>query len=217
MSTTWSVSGRYLEACNCESVCPCRSQNGVPGGDATYDRCEFALSWKIEAGNFGTVDLSGRSVAMTGWYADAEPESPWRVRMFIDDHATADAADALTEIFLGRSGGHPAQTYARAITEILGIERADISLTHSKQKWRIGVAGRVEVRASQRTAVTGPVVCGIPGADPGVEYTADVLRVTDDPFQWDLAGRASFVAPFAYGGSEERPVARATITKPITA
>ena len=200
MSVTWSVTGRYLEACNCESVCPCRSQDGIPGGDATYDRCEFALSWKIEDGHFGNVDLSGRSVVMTGWYADAEPGSPWRIRMFIDDHATVDATDALTKIFLGRVGGHPAQTYARAITEVLGVEAADISLTHSTQKWRIGVAGRVEVRASQRTVVTGPVVCGIPGADPGVEYTADVLRVTADPFQWDLSGKASFVAPFSYDG-----------------
>jgi hypothetical protein len=202
MSTTWAVSGRYLEACNCESVCPCRSQNGIPGGDATYDRCEFALSWKIEAGHYGSVDLTGRSAVMTGWYADAEPGSPWRVRLFIDDHATEDASEAIAGIFLGKVGGHPAHTYTQAITEVLGIEPADISLTHTKQKWRIGVEGRVEVRASQRTKVTGPVVCGIPGAEPGVEYTADVLRVTDEPFHWEVAGRASFVAPFTYNGPD---------------
>ena len=201
MSTTWSVRGRYLEACNCESVCPCRSQNGIPGGEATYDRCEFALSWKIEGGHFGTVDLTGRSVVMTGWYADAEPGSPWRVRVFIDDQASAEAHEALAAIFLGRVGGHPAATYAAAISEILGIERADISLTFSQQRWRIGVDGSVEVRASQRTEVTGPVVCGIPGADAGTEYTADVMRVTAAPFDWDLAGKASFVATFAYDGS----------------
>jgi hypothetical protein len=197
----WSVSGTYLEACNCESVCPCRSQNGVPGGDATYDTCEFALSWKVESGRFGSVDLAGRSVVMTGWYADAEPGSPWRIRLFVDDGAPPDAHDALAAIFLGRAGGHPAATYGSAITEVLGIESAAISLTYDARKWRIGVEGRVEVRASQRTVVTGPVVCGIPGAEPGTEYTAEVLRVTDDPFRWDVAGRASFVAPFAYAGS----------------
>ena len=40
------------------------------------------------------------------------------------------------------------------------------------------------------------------GTDPGIGYTADVLHVTDDPFHRDIAGRASFVAPFAYTGSE---------------
>ena len=204
MKRSWSVNGLYLEACNCESICPCRSHNGVPGGDATYDRCEFALSWKIEGGHYGEIDLAGRSAVMTGWYADSEPGSPWRIRLFIDDKATAEAHDAIAEILLGRVGGHPAATYAAAITEVLGIEQAEISLTHSERKWRIGVEGLVEVRASQRTEANGPVVCGIPGANPGTEYTAEQLRVTADPFQWDLTGRASFVAPFAYDGSIEQ-------------
>jgi hypothetical protein len=73
-------------------------------------------------------------------------------------------------------------------------------LTFDERKWRIGVKGRVEVRASTRTTVTGPVVCGIPGV-AGIEYTADVLRVTDDPFRWDVTGKASFVAPFSYDGA----------------
>ncbi|MEZ5341197.1 MAG: DUF1326 domain-containing protein [Acidimicrobiales bacterium] len=198
MSAPWTVAGTYLEACNCESVCPCRSQNGVPGGDATYDRCEFALSWSITEGTFGELDLAGRSVVLTGWYADAEQGSPWRVRCFIDDGASPAAHDALAQIFLGRAGGHPSESYGRVIADVLGIESAAISLTYTTAKWRIGVAGRVEVRASKRTAVSGPVVCGIPGATPGVEYTAEILRVTDEPFHWDVAGRASFVAPFTY-------------------
>ncbi len=200
MMPSWSVSGLYLEACNCESICPCRGHDGVPGGDATYDRCEFALSWKIEDGHFGDTELRNRSVVMTGWYADAEPRSPWRIRLFVDDEASAEAHDAIVKIFLGRVGGHPAATYAAAITEVLGIESASISLTHSERKWRIGVEGLIEVRASQRTDVNGPVVCGIPGAHPGTEYTAEQLRVTAHPFEWDLAGRASFVAPFSYDG-----------------
>lgn len=205
MKDTWSIRGLYLEACNCESVCPCRSHDGVAGGDASYERCEFALSWKIDDGHFDDIDLAGRSVVFTGWYADAEPGSPWRVRVFIDDQATPEAADALESILLGRVGGHPAATYARAISEVLGVERADISLTHNEKRWRIGVPGRVEVRASQRTPSTGPIVCGIPGASPGVEYTAEILQVTDDPFSWDVSGKASFVAGFSYDGSTASP------------
>jgi hypothetical protein len=81
------------------------------------------------------------------------------------------------------------------------IERAQISLTHREKRWLIGVAGRVGVRASQRTPASGHIVCGIPGANPDAEYTADIMQVTDDPFNWDLSGRASFVAGFSYSGS----------------
>jgi hypothetical protein len=29
----WRVSGSYLEACNCEAICPCRRIGGRAGGD----------------------------------------------------------------------------------------------------------------------------------------------------------------------------------------
>ena len=201
MTPSWSANGLYLEACNCESICPCRSHDGAAGANATYDRCEFALSWKIENGHYGEIDLGGRSAVMTGWYADDEPGSPWRIRMFIDDGASNAAHQAIAQIFLGQVGGHPAATYAAVIGEVLAIEPAEISLTHSKQKWRIGVEGIIEVRASERAEANGPIVCAIPGAQPGTEYRAEQMRVTADPFEWDLAGRASFVAPFAYEGA----------------
>jgi hypothetical protein len=178
MSNRWHVEGTYLDSCNCETVCPCRSHEGRPGGDSTYDRCEFAL---------------------TGWYADDEPGSPWRVRLYVDNEASEQQVDALARIYLGQVGGHPAATYAAAIEEVVGVEPADITLEYSPRRWSSRVDGRVDVRASVPASDQGAVVCAISGPEhPGTEYTADVMRVTDDPFDWEVSGRASFVAPFAY-------------------
>lgn len=45
----------------------------------------------------------------------------------------------------------------------------------------------------------GPVSCGIPGHDhPGREVTADILRVSDGPLQWEVHGRCGFATDFAY-------------------
>ena len=201
MSNDWFVEGTYLDACNCEAVCPCRSHDGRPGGDSTYERCEFAISWMISSGAFGEVDLANRSVVLTGWYADDEPGSPWRVRLYIDDEATAAQHDALAQIYLGRVGGHPAATYAAAIEEVLGVEPAAITLEYTKRRWSSTVDGHVAVRASIPASAEKAVVCAISGAEnPGTEYSSDLFRVTDDPFDWELSGRASFVAPFAYQG-----------------
>ncbi len=121
----------------------------------------------------------------------------------MDDEADSDQYEALRQIYLGEVGGHPANSYAAAIQEVLGVESADINLQHSKSRWRIGVQGRVEVRASEATRVDGPVTCGISGdQNPGTEYTADLLKVTDDPFEWEVSGKASFVAPFSYAGGD---------------
>ena len=32
----WSIAGSYLEACNCEAICPCRRIGGVSGGRSTF-------------------------------------------------------------------------------------------------------------------------------------------------------------------------------------
>ena len=83
----WSIAGTYLEACNCEAICPCRQIDGAPGGLSTYGDCRFALSWFVEDGHFGDVQLDGRRVVMAGWWDDDEPHTPWRVALYIDDGA----------------------------------------------------------------------------------------------------------------------------------
>ena len=55
----YSIAGSYLEACNCEAICPCRRIGGVAGGRSTFGVCTGALSWMVQDGRAGDVDLSG--------------------------------------------------------------------------------------------------------------------------------------------------------------
>jgi hypothetical protein len=71
----WDVSGSYYETCSCDAVCPCRRHNGRPGGRSVYGVCQFLLTWHVLAGHAGSVDLSGRRVAMAGFYNDDEQEA----------------------------------------------------------------------------------------------------------------------------------------------
>jgi hypothetical protein len=56
---TYSVSGSYLESCDCEAICPCRMVDGLPGGRSTYGICFGALVWHVEDGRVRDVDVSG--------------------------------------------------------------------------------------------------------------------------------------------------------------
>ena len=48
-------------------------------------------------------------------------------------------------------------------------------------------------------AIVGPVSCGIPGHDrPGEEVRTEVMRVSDRPLDWDVAGRCGFATTFDY-------------------
>jgi hypothetical protein len=197
----WRVRGSYFEACNCEAICPCRSVGGRPGGRSTYGICQFALSWHVEHGHAGEVDLSGLDVVMAGFYLDDEPGSPWQVVLYVDDRAPEAAARWLERIFLGRAGGSAHDNFAGAITVVHRVRRARISLSHEPGTWSMGVEGHVRVAARQVVASDEPVACGIPGLDrPGSELVAEQLAVDDDPLSWEMRGRCAFTTDFDYRG-----------------
>jgi hypothetical protein len=195
----WSVAGSYFEACSCLPICPCRQIGGRDGGRSTFGVCDFALSWSVDRGSFGSVDLAGRQVVMVGSYDDDEPNSPWTVALFVDDGADDMQYDALTDIFFGRAGGTPSRNYAPAIKTIAHSGRAAIRLDHMRRHWRIHVSGAVEVAADTPVASDEPVACGIPGLDhPGQEVRAEALRVITEPLSWDWSDRCGFATDYAY-------------------
>jgi hypothetical protein len=198
-ATRWAVRGSYFEACNCEAICPCRSVGGRPGGRSTEGICQFALSWRIEDGFAGDVDLSGLDVVMAGFYDDDETGSPWRVCLYVDRRATTAQHDSLAGIFLGRAGGTSRANFAAAIAEVHAVRSARIDLGHEPGAWRIGAEGYITVEAHELVPCDETVACGIPGLDqPGQELRADVLAVSDTPLEWTVHGRCAFATTFDY-------------------
>jgi hypothetical protein len=196
----WEVSGSYYEACNCETVCPCRREGDRQGGRSTYDTCDFALSWKIEEGHVDGRDLSALSTVLVGSYSDDEPKSPWRVALFVDENADEDRQGDLADVFLGRIDGDTHRLYGRVIQEVSMVRPASIRLVHEPGRWRIGVETFVEVRSTVEASTQGPVGCGISDWVPGTEMISDVLVVAVPPFEWNLRERCSFESSFAYRG-----------------
>ena len=107
---TWHISGSYLEACNCEAICPCRRIGGRAGGRSTYGMCMGALSWAIERGQAGEVDLAGQRVALVGRYDDDEARSPWDFFLYVDELRST--ATPLEYEFRGRCGYEAQFAYA---------------------------------------------------------------------------------------------------------
>jgi hypothetical protein len=196
----WRVSGSYFEACNCDAICPCRRQGGLKlTTGSTYGVCQFALSWRIARGHLGSLDLTGLSVVLAGFYRDDEPGKPWRVCLYVDERATAAQHDALAGIFLGRLGGTPARNFAGAIREVDAIRRAAIELDHRPGRWFMRASDFVTVKATTPVAADLAVSCGIPGHDhPGEELRADVMRIDDDVLHAEVHGRCGFASDFDY-------------------
>jgi hypothetical protein len=197
----WSVAGSYFEVCNCEAICPCRRSNGQMGGRPTYETCDFALSWWIQRGHAGEIDLAGLKVVMVGRW-EVTQDNPWHVTLYVDERATPAQHDALAAVFLGRAGGPIAKGYASSIVEVHAVRRATIELDHASAQERIEIPRTLTVRTREAVDHDFTVSCGIPGHDhPGREVRAEIFRYADAPYDWELRGKCGFATDFSYASS----------------
>jgi len=204
-SAPWAISGTYLEACNCDAICPCRTVGGRKGGRSTYGTCMGALSWRIEKGEAGEVPLSGLNVVLVLRYEDDEPGSPWDFFLYLDDRADEFQRDALEAIFLGRLGGTPRKQFPWAFksSNLLGVRAARIEIEHLPGRGWFRAGGEVSVRIRGPVAEQEPVTCVIPGHhQPGREVVAEALAVDDAPLAFEVSGKCGYESRFAYSSAD---------------
>ena len=199
----WQVAGTYLESCNCAPICPCRTIGGVPGGRSTYGVCLGVLSWHIDAGQAGGVDLGGLNAALAVRYSDDEPGSPWDHVLYVDERGSEEQRAALTEIFTGRLGGSVRDHFPWAWkpSRLLAVRPCRIELDHASERSWLRVDSRVRLRISHRFDGQPSVTCVIPGHhQAGEEVVAEELVVSEDAFAFELEANCGYRSVFEYSG-----------------
>ena len=197
----WSISGTYLESCNCLAICPCRRIGGRAGGRSTYGVCEGALSWAIERGHAGEVDLGGLAAVLACHYDDDEPGSPWDFRLYVDERGDEHQRAALEGILTGAWGGTALVQFPWAFkpSRQLGVRAVPIAVEHHARRGWFRAGGYVEVRVGGPIEDQEPVTCVIPGHQrSGAEHQGELLRVSDGPLSFELDGRCAYQSTFAY-------------------
>ena len=190
---SYRIAGTYLEACNCEAICPCRRIDGIAGGRSTHGVCFGALSWRIDEGTVDVLDLGGTGAVMTYTYEDDEPGSPWKLVLHVD------GPDALADILLGRRGGEHVEAlpWVRKPTASVEVRAAQIAFGDGDV--RVGRA--VHLRATTPFETGSTVSCIVPGHDrPGTELVNDEVAVADGTFDFELHGTCAFTRAFEYAG-----------------
>ena len=201
----WRVCGSYLEACNCEAICPCRRIGGIPGGRSTYGECFGALSWIVEEGRAGDVDLAYMRAVLASRYHDDEPGSPWTFALFVDARGNQRQRQAMADIFTGRLGGTPQKQFPWVFKDAnpLGVEALDIEIDHTPGRGWFRAGGKVEVRVCQPVPDQETVTCVIPGHDrQGRELFSDSIEVDSGPLVFSVRGRCAYESSFAYSSDD---------------
>jgi hypothetical protein len=201
----WAIAGTYLEACNCEAICPCRRIGGRAGGRSTHGICMGALSWAISNGRAGDLDLSNLGAVLVCRYDDDEPGSPWSFFLYVDERGSPRQRDALALILRGELGGTPREQFPWVWKEShsLGWAAAPIEIDHTPSRGWFRAGEQVTVRMREPVPDQEQVTCVISGHHrSGSELYADLLRVAHGPLSFELKGKCGYQSTFEYSSGE---------------
>jgi hypothetical protein len=206
MSTAWTIRGEYLEACSCRYLCPCITSNATAA--ASEEFCKFAMTYRIDAGHYGTVDLAGVTFAVVAQSQAIMAAGGWIVGVIVDERASAAQADAIAAIASGQAGG-PLAALAPLIGEFRGVERHPIRFDLDGSRRGVTIAGILEqvVEGVPSVSVSGECLAVDNTFHPANRRltlaTAVKNLIACFGIRWDDAGsgRNGHFASFAWDGS----------------
>jgi hypothetical protein len=137
---SWNLSGSYVETCSCDLICPC---NASFSHGATYDFCRVVLAFNIRRGEVEGTDVSGLKVAAIADTPKVMTDGNWRLGLFVDDSASEEQAQKLTEVFTGQRGG-PMEALGPLVGEMLGVERAAIEMADDGLRHSVRVGDTID-------------------------------------------------------------------------
>ncbi len=134
----YQLEGNSLEACTCETNCPCWA------GYEPNEGCDTVLSWHIDEGTIEGVDVSGRSVAVVADVpCSVSDQGAASATLYVDDGATSQQEEALRNAWTGKLGG-PVADLARLFGEVADVKRAPITFSVDGGKGTLSIGQEIE-------------------------------------------------------------------------
>jgi hypothetical protein len=147
----WQISGEYFEACSCDSVCPCPT-SGL-AARPSKGSCDAGLVFRVDRGHHGTTRLEGLSFAVLLHTPGPMIQGNWTVGVVVDERATVEQREALTQIASGQAGG-PMAALGPLVGTFAGAEARAIRIEIDGMRRSVSIPGMLDV-----------AVAGLPGAN----------------------------------------------------
>src|SRR5574341_248212 len=138
----WRLSGRYIENCNCDTVCPCTTSELTRPADE--ERCLLFCAFHVDKGEIQGTGVGGLNVAAVFDAPRVMSEGGWRAGFIVDSAATDEQAEKLRRVFTGELGGPPG-ALAPLIGVLLGTDRAPIDYADRDHRHRVRIDDDVEI------------------------------------------------------------------------
>ena len=133
----WSLSGEYMESCNCDYLCPCIYTN--PQAPATYDDCTALMVFRIDEGRSGAMRLDGLKFALVIRAGKVMADGNWIFGVVVDEAANAAQRQALGAIAGGEAGGTPSVIRQNLVGDFRGVAFGPIEFTMEGLTRRVAI------------------------------------------------------------------------------
>lgn len=131
----YTISGDFIETCDCFVVCPCWVDD-----DPDEDHCTGLFTWVLGPGSrIGHVDVSGRTVVAVTTHAGNRRGSEAATALYVDDRASYVQFHRLVEAFAGNLDG-PLGDLASVSGAVVSRQRARITTELDHSGWSVTVA-----------------------------------------------------------------------------
>lgn len=196
----YSLEGRLLEVCDCNTLCPC-----WVGDDPDNGTCKGTLAWHFDKGNVDGVDVSGLTFALLCDIPGNILKGNWKVVAYVDEKASKEQEEAILGVYTGKKGG-PVADLAQLVGKVVGVERVAFTFEVDQGRgWlRIGKAITADLEpfkgaGDRPTTLVDSVFTTIPGS-PAYVGKAPVYRANEPALgiQLDLKNHNAVQGSFRF-------------------
>jgi hypothetical protein len=196
----YELRGQFLEACDCNVMCPCWFDQ-----DPDENECTGMVAWYVEQGEIEGVDVSGLAVVSVSHHGGHRRGARARVALFTDERATDEQERVLTDCFTGKLGG-PLEELAEMTDEVGSAARAAISFGYDGGSTKVIAGPAVTAEMQPLTGETGRIITVADGAlavllgTPAEVGRSSTYRLDVGGEEWDLQleGRSANRGRFTY-------------------
>lgn len=152
MAESWVLQGEIAGACPCDLPCPCifGLDPNTEAADCTAFQC-----MTIDRGNYGSVDLSGRKVALAWSWVGNVFNGNITFGIYVDDAASDEQVNALEQILTGKAGG-TFEALAGLFGDVKGVKR--MAIEYQPSAFKVGSVGAVEMQFLTGADQQGPIL-----------------------------------------------------------
>jgi hypothetical protein len=203
MARQWKLTGELLINCNCTVFCPCVISLGKHPPTEGY--CHAWGGVHIDEGVFGNVKLDGLNVGLLLDIPGRMTDGNWSVALYLDERASSEAVEALTQIFTGVAGGSTS-VLGMLTGTLLGVKTVPIQYEKDGPSRRFAIpnliSGTLEPIRGKNT--NDPVT--ISNSEYWISPSITVCqggkgKLRDFGRVWDFSGKSAEICQIQWSGA----------------